>query len=186
MELLRQLTEQGEALGIHFLLVGGQALGQWGLSRQSEDVDILVSRADLPLWQPIVHQLDYSLLHAHPAYLRFSPPFLDAWPLDLILTNEETYQMMRARATALDLGAITVQTPSVEHLLAMKLHILKQGQQQRHWKDLADIMDMLDLGLMDAEGRGFQQLCTTFGRPGIYQHIQFLRQKRAHQDEGNR
>ena len=140
MELLRILTERGRDREISFVLVGGHALNAYGVARQTGDVDIAVRHADREVWRAILTSLGYRLFHDHPSFMQFSAPSPDAWPVDLILVDEETFNGLYRDGREVELGAARVIVPSVDHLLALKLHVLKQRQPEREMKDLDDIL----------------------------------------------
>ena len=59
-----------KALGISYAVVGGMALFRYGLRRFTEDVDILVTRADLVTIHDRLEGFGYVVPHKHKKHLR--------------------------------------------------------------------------------------------------------------------
>lgn len=175
VDLLQTLSERASAHGVGFLLIGGHALNLMGLSRQTVDVDILVSRNQKETWRRIIERLGYRVFHEHFAFLQFSPPSIMDWPLDVMITDAETHEKLMSRAWTTRLGDVTVFIPCLEHMLALKFHALKQEQPERERKDLVDILDLLDHHGMAIEDPVFQKLCERYGNQEIYETLKAWR-----------
>ncbi len=178
MEILKVLSQKGGERGIFFVLVGGIALSAHGVSRQTGDVDLLIRVKTAKEWQEILEGLGYRIFHDHPAFKQFSPPRIDAWPVDLMMVNDETFDNLWREGEEHDLGKARVLVPNVEHLLALKIHALKQDLPFRKLKDLDDIVGLMECGSIDAEDPNFHGLCMKYGTQEIYEQIQEIWKKR--------
>jgi hypothetical protein len=179
MEILKVLSEKGDERGISFILVGGIALSAHGLTRQTGDVDLLVRIKSAEEWRKILEGLGYRLFHDHPAFKQFSPPRIDAWPVDLMVVDDETFDNLWREGEEYDLGKVRVLVPNVEHLLAMKVHALKQDVPSRRLKDIDDIIGLLERGNIDAEDPVFYGLCMKYGTEAIYEQLRKIWKKRG-------
>lgn len=178
MEILKILSEKGNERGISFLLIGGIALGVYGISRQTGDVDILIREEDREQWKEVIQSLGYRLFHDHTSFLQFTPPRIDTWPLDAMIVNGETFDRLRKEAKAVDFRTARVLVPEMKHLLALKIHALKQEPSYREFKDLGDIIALVERAGMDVDHPDFSQMCSAYGTQEIYERIRDAWKKR--------
>ncbi len=61
--------------------------------------------------------------------------------------------------------------PSVHHLIALKLHALKNNSAGRMVKDMGDIAALVQQHKIDIKSETFKALCLKFGGAAIYQRI---------------
>ena len=61
--------------------------------------------------------------------------------------------------------------PSIDHLIALKLHAIKHNQKNRIWKDLPDVISLIKMNHMDCRKKAFKELCLKYGSSEIYQTI---------------
>ena len=61
--------------------------------------------------------------------------------------------------------------PSVNHLIALKLHAIRHSQKNRIWKDLPDVIRLIKMNGIDCKNKGFKDLCLKYGTSKIYQTI---------------
>ena len=61
--------------------------------------------------------------------------------------------------------------PSLNHLLAMKFHAMKQSPKLREMKDLLDVAVMIKENKVNVSSDDFRDLCLRYGTPEIYKKI---------------
>lgn len=61
--------------------------------------------------------------------------------------------------------------PSVNTLIALKLHALKNNFKLRENKDLSDIIELIRINKISYKTKEFKELCLKFGTEEIYQKI---------------
>ncbi len=64
---------------------------------------------------------------------------------------------------AVVLGGKTFHVPSLDHLIALKLHVLKQGLSHRVIKDFTDVTSLAQINAIDITGDKFRALCEKYG-----------------------
>lgn len=62
MTILEKLSEFRQEKNLEFLVIGGHAVISHGYSRRTLDLDILIPKADGPIWKGYVLSLGYNLL----------------------------------------------------------------------------------------------------------------------------
>ncbi len=175
LDLIQQLANEN---GLEFVLIGGHAINAIGDRRQTRDVDLLVCETDKKLWKKLLLDMDYELFNDSAAFMQFNPGKIEEWPLDILLVNEITFKKLKADAISKNIGGKEdILIPSKKHLIAMKLHALKQGDEIRRLKDLLDIITLIRHGDMDVEGDEFRKMCQDFASEKEYEEIVKLYEK---------
>jgi len=172
MKILDDIYELAHKQGLEFLLIGGHAINAIGERRQTGDVDLVARESDRDSWKQTLLELDYEIFNESNAFLQSSPPAIHQWPVDIVFVNDKTFDKLREQAKSVNLGGVhEVLIPSIEHLIAMKLHALKQGSPKDQLKDLLDIVGLVREGRIDIRNDRFRQLCEKYATMDIYEEI---------------
>lgn len=171
MSMLEELIGQASARGLPFVVIGGHAVAAHGYGRQTLDLDLLVRDEDRRAWVELLAALGYRVFHEDHAFVQLAPPTAAHWPVDLLLVAEPTFAGVMAEAREVDLGARRARIPSLEHLLALKLHALKHARPPRDLKDLTDVVQLADANGLDARAEPFRALCLKYATPEIHDRI---------------
>ena len=147
--LMQQLTLATRA-GLEFIVIGGHAIVGHGLPRTTFDVDLMVRFTDRQAWREILEEAGWNLFHGTPSFLQWQPPAEGAMPVDLMLTDEATFDKIYAASYEITLLGTPIRIPSPEHLFAMKLHAAHQRVAERD-RDWWDILALIDSGKLDLE-----------------------------------
>lgn len=91
--------------------------------------------------------------------------------VDLMFVNDSTFDAMFAASISQDTGASTARFPSLEHLIALKLHVLKQGLRHRMLKDMDDVINLLLANRVDLNQEQWKQLFEKYGNRDLYERI---------------
>ncbi len=170
MKILDQLTKLTKQSGIDFLLIGGHAVNVYGDRRQTADVDLLICEKHKQAIKKMVNQFNYDLINESSSFLQFKPDHIDKWPLDFLMVDENTFDQLLQDSNQVEIGGEEkVSLPSIKHLIALKLHALKQAVGKRRNKDLFDIITLIDAGnllLSDVEA-----LCQKYATEEEYKEI---------------
>ncbi len=77
------------------------------------------------------------------------------------------------KAAGFEAGRCGVQSkiPSLEHLLALKLHALRYGHVGRYGKDLIDVESLVGVNGLDLASEKMRQLFLNYGAIQIYEQI---------------
>jgi hypothetical protein len=154
-----------------FLVIGGYAVNAHGYSRQTLDLDILIATIQRDFWKNLILVNDYNISAEREAFMQFSPATRDQMPLDVMVVNDQTFSGMHAEAVSGSLGGVEVKHPSLRHLLALKLHVLKQALPHRELRDLYDVIQLAHINKLDAAGDDFRRLCERYGNSKIHETI---------------
>jgi hypothetical protein len=171
MNIFEILDRESRQRGLPFLIIGGHAVNAYGYSRFTKDLDILVNREQREAWQSVLQQNGLALFHDGGSFLRFKAPSGSKWPLDLMLVNAATFGKLRADARGHAIGSQTFLIPSLDGLIALKFHVLKQKIPGRGYKDLLDVLELARCNGIDLCSERVKNLCDQFGSAKIYERL---------------
>jgi len=169
MKILEVLSRHAATNNIRFLVIGGHALNVHGYSRQTGDLDLLVSKRDREFWYELVEQLAYKPFQQHAVFARFTPQSITEWPIDLMFVEEAVFDKLFKDSVTGDFASVEARVPSARHMIALKLHALKQRQAHREEKDIGDVRELLKICSMNAED--LLELCEKYDRPELYEQL---------------
>ena len=171
MGLFQQISEQAGKRGLPFLVIGGLAVNLHGYSRDTADLDLLIDRAAREHWLVLFSELGYTVHREAGAFIQLDPPTQGAWPADLMLVQQATFELMRGAALDMELYGARVLIPTVEHLLALKLHALKHGHIGRYLKDYLDAEGLIRLHRIDLRLENIRQMFEKHGTVELYEKL---------------
>ena len=169
--LFEQLNREAATKGLRFLVIGGHAVMEHGFQRGTEDADILVSKDDRILWMEIPGRLGYTLFRDGGTFLQFEPADSSQWDLDVMLVPAGVFERLQASAKAAKLEGAAVVVPSLEHLLALKVHAMKHGKGLRALKDTTDVAQLLSVNRIDPKAAWLRQLFEKHGDLKLYERV---------------
>ncbi|MBI3878315.1 MAG: nucleotidyltransferase family protein [Verrucomicrobia bacterium] len=165
------LHHKATGAGLAYLVIGGHAVNYYCEPRATLDVDFLVRRDDQSGWRALLQSEGFKLLHEQETFLQFSPPYGVEWRLDLMLVNEPTFAKLAAGARCEDLLGVRTLIPRPEHLIALKLHSLKHGHQERFEKDFGDVLALTRNTGLDLKSESVRELFDQFGTRELYERV---------------
>ena len=171
MSFLEKIDQQATDRGLRFLVIGGLAINSYGYSRDTSDLDLFVSQNDRTEWAKILTDFGYRIFHDGGNFVQYETPEKNAWPVDLMLVQEETFVRMFAAATSADLFGVKTKVPSLKHLIALKLHALKNTRAQRFLKDFLDVENLIRINQLDIKSKTIRDLFEKYGTPDLYEKI---------------
>lgn len=165
--LVSELTQKHDVPSV---LIGGFAVNYYQVSRQTADIDFLITREG---FDKIIGSLEKAGYKASTqevfAQLKSSrAPLMD---IDFMFVDDETLAKIRKEGRPIKIAGQNFTVPSLEHLIALKLHAIKHNRKNRLIKDLPDIVSLIRINKMDVKGKKFKKLCLKYGTDEIYQKI---------------
>jgi hypothetical protein len=164
--LLAGLTRQAQAL-----LIGGHALQAYGVTRQTLDIDMLVSEGRAEAARAILEQHGYGVMARSPIFARHRHPSPTLPDVDILYVDEETATKMLRHPRELSLAGTVCLVPTLSHLLALKLHAIRNNA-AREPRDFADIVELLRANPGECESDELRRLCTTYGPAGLWDKLE--------------
>jgi len=171
MGIIEILSQARLGIERDFLVIGGYAVNAHGYSRQTLDLDVLIKKEQSGFWKNLLLENGYTVYCERESFMQLAPVTQEQMPVDFMLVNEQTFSKMYVEAVDGMLGGVAVKHPSLRHLIALKLHVLKQEMPHRELKDLYDVIQLMNINKVDPRTDDFKQLCERYGNLKIYETI---------------
>jgi hypothetical protein len=140
-----------EREGTPFALAGAFALHAYGLSRATADVDLVTDSGVSERLVAFLESLGYETLHASEGYSNHLHPEPAKGRVDVIYVGGKTSELLfSGRGSTLRIGSREIAVPRAEHLVAMKVHAMKNDP-GRVFQEMADIRFLLQVPGIDRE-----------------------------------
>lgn len=154
-----------------FLLIGGHAVNAYGVQRQTGDIDLIVKSSQRKAWEDLFLKIRYQSDQCDNRFIRYRPDTIAAWPIDLMLVDDETFGKLYSDANLVDLGVVTVRVVSPQHLVTLKLHALKVYQEHRYAKDYNDVIQLLRHACPQLRNETLRELCVRYADAALYEKL---------------
>lgn len=171
MEFFPTLLQETQARGLEFLVIGGVAINYYGYSRDTADLDLLICKEKSTDWRALFLHLGYSVYRDADTFIQLSPPKEGEWPVDLMLVREPTFRKMTAAAREAEVLGACLRFPSLEHLMALKLHCLKHARPHRFLKDFQDLEGLILENHLDPCSEKIRHLFLKYGTLDLHEKI---------------
>lgn len=157
--------------GIRAVLIGGFAVNYYKVTRQSADVDFLITEEDFKKILPLFEEQGYKIGYAQEVFARLKSDNFYLMDLDFMFVDRDTLDKIVKAAKVVAIAEQKFIVPSLEHLIALKLHSLKYNPALRENKDLYDIVELIRINKMQVKTKEFKELCLKFGTKELYDKI---------------
>lgn len=152
---------------LRFLVIGGWAVGAHGHTRATFDVDFLVLKHDRAAWIDKMTLAGFTKVSEANTFAQFSQETGDGF--DLMFVNAETFEQMWNASQEQEFKGQRARLPSLDHLLALKLHALKQKLPHRTSKDAEDVELLVRRNRLDISQPQYERLFLKYGSREIYE-----------------
>lgn len=174
MELADFVHIGNQEPALRFLIIGGWAVGAHGHARSTFDVDFLVRHADRGVWLSRMTRCGMTLFRESKAFVQFTQEGGDG--LDLMLVDDVTFTRMWDASEERTFVDVQARVPCLDHLLALKLHALRQDLPHRTSKDADDVEVLLRRHNIDLREPRYEALFLKYGSRELYEtFIRILR-----------
>jgi hypothetical protein len=167
MELADFLGLGQRAPALRFLVIGGYAVAAHGHTRATFDVDFLARQADKSEWFSRLVASGLELFAESRGFAQFGRKAAGE-ALDLMFVEDESFERFWESAVQTGFGPAHARVPSLDHLLALKLHALKHAADGRGPKDAADVEMLARRNALDLRDAKYEQLFLKYGTREIY------------------
>jgi predicted nucleotidyltransferase len=171
VNFFQSLESETRTRNLQFLVIGGLAINFYGYSRETADLDLLICSIQRSQWLDLFSRLDFTVYHDGGSFIQLSSTQQAAWPVDLMLVRERTFQPMFAASREVDLYGTRARVPSLEHLLALKIHSLKNTRLHRFLKDFLDVENLVRINKLDIKSENLRQLFLKYGTVELYEKV---------------
>jgi hypothetical protein len=162
-----ELAQKHPAL--RFLVIGGYAVAAHGFSRMTNDVDFLANKEERDAWLQKLTRAGLVKTFETSAFAQFHQEAGEGF--DLMFVNNETFEKFWADAKETTFSKTPARMPSLDHLLALKLHALKGKPPHRTSKDAEDVEMLVRNNNLDLTDRKYEELFLKYASRDIYETI---------------
>lgn len=157
--------------GVSCILIGGYAVNYHKYSRQTMDVDFMMIKEDFERIAAALKEEGYEQEGFEENFAQFKSNKPSLMDVDFMFVDKDTFDKIFKEAKHLKIRGREFLLPSLEHLIALKLHSIKSNYKIRWTKDLPDIISLMRANKIDARTEKFKALCLKFGTEELYQKI---------------
>ncbi len=125
------------------IVIGGSAVQAYGMDRMTFDSDCAILASDEPRLRTALERVGYVADPPQASFSRYHHLARLRPVVDAMRTNVSTFTKLWAESRLVTITGSLVRVPAPLHLVAMKLHALKQ-QPDRAYKDWPDICHLLE------------------------------------------
>lgn len=168
------LAATAEAEGLESVLVGGNAVNLYAYRRTTFDVDLLVRERDSARWLSFFEQRGYTIFHRTRNFIRlhFAPEPAGALPVDLMFADDETFEKIQGASSRCAIGkGVELGVASPLHLVAMKLHALKNPTRVEKGADFEDVIHLIKTANIDIHSSQFTEIADRYATEKIRARI---------------
>ena len=155
------------------LVIGGHALAAHGVARQTVDVDCLVAVENRQTLDAHLRGGGFERMGETENFARYSHPSDLVPDVDVLFVDTPTFDKLHVDYIPLQRGSAKLQAPSLPHLIALKLHAIRNNP-AREAGDLGDIARLLRANPGAISASELTALCKQFGPPGMDAKLQAL------------
>ncbi len=94
-----------------------------------------------------------------------------AWPVDLMFVQSATFKPMLDGSRVVEFYGSASRIPTLEHLIALKLHALKNTQTGRFLKDFLDVENLIRINHLDIKPENIRRLFEKYATMGLYEKM---------------
>ncbi len=159
-------------VGVRYALMGGYALGLWGIGRATVDIDFLVNRDDLGKVDSIMHDLGYECKYRSENVSQYVSPLKILGEVDFLHAFRETSLEIINRAQEKEIlnGALKIKVVVPEDLIGLKLQAIKNDP-SREQTDIADIEFLISLRGKNLDWSLIEEYFKIFNMKDIYKKL---------------
>lgn len=152
------------------VLIGGFAINFYKVTRNTLDVDFLTTKDDFEKIKNALIEAGYAENFATDVAIRMRNK-AGAVDIDFMIVDEGTRSKIIEDGKMVEIVGEKMFVPSINHLIALKLHAIKHNLKNRMLKDLPDVIKLIKVNNIDFKNNDFKNLCLKYGNEEIYKNM---------------
>jgi len=166
--LISDFTHEQGALCV---LIGGFAINHYRVTRQTADVDFLITKEDFDKIVGFLEKAGYKKALFQENFAQLESSRLSLLDVDFMFVDKDTLNKIIKEGDKIKIVGQTFTVPSLYHLIALKLHSIKHNSKVRFFKDFPDIINLIRINEIDIQDKKFKQMCCKYGTEELYKKI---------------
>jgi hypothetical protein len=131
----------------------------------------LITKEDFEKIAPLLEKAGYKQDIVQNVFIHFKSNKLYLMDIDFMFVDKETLTKIIKNGKKISIAGREFIVPSLNNLIALKLHSLKYNPKFREIKDLPDIIALIRVNKINFKSRKFRELCLKYGTEEIYNKI---------------
>lgn len=169
--VLSQLLKAFERHNIRYALMGGLALGAWGVVRATVDIDFLVHRDDMEKVDLIMKEMGYECKYRSENVSQYLSPLKIFGEIDFLHAfRTPSLGMLERTEEKRIFDDITIKVLSIEDLIGFKLQAIKNDESRKNM-DLADIEALIAFNREIINWTLVKEYFELFGFEELFNHL---------------
>jgi len=170
--ILSVLIEKFKENEIRYALMGGLALGLWGVGRSTVDIDFLVDRDDLSRIDRTMLELGYECKFKSENVSQYVSPLKIYGEVDFLHAFREASLEMLVKAVEKDIleGSLKIKVLKPEDLIGLKFQAIKNNP-LREQTDIEDIKALLSILGGNLDWSEIEEYAKIFDMMDVYKKI---------------
>lgn len=156
---------------ISAVLIGGFAVNYYKVTRQTADIDFLITKDDFDKISALLEKEGYKKDHSHEVFVKLTNSRHYLMDIDFMFVDTGTLDKVVKDAKEVTIAKQKFMVPSLNHLIALKIHSLKFNLKMRENRDLPDIIELVRVNKVNIKDREFKEMCLKFGTEELYNKI---------------
>jgi hypothetical protein len=157
--------------GVSCVLIGGFAINHYRVTRQTADVDFLITKEDFDKISGFLEKAGYKKALLQENFAQFQSSRLSLLDVDFMFVDRETLAKIMKEGQRFRIAGETFTVPSLYHLIALKLHSIKNNPKLRMTRDLPDIINLIRVNKINVHDKEFKDMCLKYGTVEICDQI---------------
>jgi hypothetical protein len=157
---------------IRYALMGGFALGAWGVPRGTVDIDFLAARDDMEKVDAIMKGLAYECRYQSENVSQYISPLRVFGEVDFLLAGRTLSLAMLERAEVVRMfgGSMPVNVLKMEDLIGLKVQAIANDEKRKSG-DLADIESLMEVKGNELDWSLVQEYFALFNMKDIFDDL---------------
>lgn len=169
--IFKLISDLPTKVGVRCVLIGGFAINYYKVTRQTIDIDFIIDKEDLSKVSDYLKKAGFKLDFLHDNFARFKGNDYYLLDVDFMFVDKETLDKIINEGKEASVAGQKFIVPSLNTLIALKLHAIKCNQKLREHKDMPDIISLIRTNKIDYKSKDFRELCLKFGTEDLYNKI---------------
>jgi hypothetical protein len=157
--------------GVSCVLIGGFAVNYYKVTRQTADIDFLITKDDFEKILSLLEEKGFRKDNIQEVFARLIGKESYLMDVDFMFVDKETLHKIIKAGKEISIAGKQFIVPSLNHLIALKLHAIKYNPKLRQYKDFADIIELIRINRLNVKDTEFKNLCLKYGTDELYKKI---------------